>query len=73
MSRLCFTLATVLIAVAPAQVITIPNGTAAVEGNSLNLIPWAWAAASGVQLQCLYDSSNLTLQGVAAPVRPRVL
>ncbi|MBK8097584.1 MAG: hypothetical protein IPK26_10775 [Planctomycetes bacterium] len=68
MSRLCLSVATVLVAIAPAQVITIPNGTVAAEGNSLNLMPWGWAAAGGLQFQCLYDSSNLTLQGVAAPV-----
>lgn len=50
-----------------AQLITIPSGTAAVEGNAANAFPWG-RGNGGLLIQCVYDSTNFTGQGIGGPI-----
>src|SRR5262245_22134704 len=70
MHRLSFLLsALALSALAPAQTLTIPNGTASAEGNGSNTFPWgATATFPGLRVQCVYDSTNFTAQGITSPI-----
>ncbi len=60
--------AAVFASVASAQLsVVIPAGTATVEGNSSNAFPWG-RGGTGLLLQCVYDSSHFTSQGVNFPI-----
>lgn len=48
---------------------TIPNGTAAVEGNSSNAFPWNRFTNTALRTQLLYDSTNFTNAGITYPIR----
>lgn len=50
-----------------AQLITIPTGTATVEGNAANAFPWG-RGNGGLLIQNVYDSSNFTGQGISGPI-----
>jgi hypothetical protein len=69
MSRLAVTFAaTVLAASASAQfTVVVPNGMAAAEGSSSNAFPWG-RGGTGLLIQCVYDSSHFTAQGITYPV-----
>jgi len=58
---------TALPAVLAAQLLTIPNGTAATEGNSSNAFPWG-RGNGGLLIQCVYDGANFTAQGITGPI-----
>jgi PKD repeat protein len=47
--------------------VVVPNGTVATEGSSSTGYPWGQAAAP-CRVQYIYDSSNLTAQGIHSPI-----
>lgn len=47
---------------------TIPNGLAAVDGNSSNTLPWGRAQNGAARVQFLYDTSHFTNQGLNQPI-----
>ncbi|MBL8756263.1 MAG: PKD domain-containing protein [Planctomycetes bacterium] len=55
-------------AVASAQLsVVLPNGMATAEGSSANAFPWGRGGA-GILMQCVYDSSHFTAQGITYPI-----
>lgn len=56
-----------LLGLANAQTIVIPDGAAAAEGESASLFPWGRGADS-LRQQFVYDSANFTAQGVTTPI-----
>jgi len=68
-----FLLATVVAAAvsttAEAQLThVIPNGLAAVEGDSGNGLPWGIGPLGSLKFQSLYDAKNFTLAGIHSPI-----
>lgn len=54
-------------AVLPAQTVSVPTGTATVEGNASNAYPWG-RGIGGLRMQSVYDSSHFTGQGIGGPI-----
>jgi PKD repeat protein len=47
--------------------VVIPNGMAAAEGSTSNAFPWGRGGA-GILIQCVYDSTHFTNQGITYPI-----
>ncbi len=47
--------------------LVIPNGFATAEGGSSNAFPWG-RGGTGLRIQCIYDTSHFTAQGVTFPI-----
>jgi PKD repeat protein len=69
MHRIAFPLAvSLLAAAASAQLqVVIPAGMATAEGSTANAFPWG-RGGTGLLLQCVYDSSHFTTQGITQPI-----
>jgi PKD repeat protein len=69
MQRIAFPLAvSLLAAAASAQLqVVIPAGMATAEGSTANAFPWG-RGGTGLLLQCVYDSSHFTTQGITQPI-----
>ncbi len=69
MQRIAFPLAvSLLAATASAQLqVVIPAGMATAEGSTANAFPWG-RGGTGLLLQCVYDSTHFTTQGITAPI-----
>ncbi len=63
-------LATCLTGSLLAQTIVLPANAAGVEGSTANNFPFGFTASiwPGLRIQAVYDSSNLTSQGVTGPI-----
>jgi hypothetical protein len=72
MHRLTLSLAALTVAATTslAQVHVIPNGTAAVAGNTSNAFPWGSSASAwpGLRLMAVYDSANFTAASINTPI-----
>jgi len=53
-----------------AQTITLPAAAAGVEGSGSNNFPWGYTGTAfpGLHIQTIYDSSNLTSQGIVGRI-----
>lgn len=68
MHRLAITVAaSVLAATASAQVIVVPNGSAATEGGATTAYAWG-RGNQQIRVQYVYDSTHFTNQGITAPI-----
>ncbi len=68
MRTLALGLPVLLAAALPAQAtVVIPNGLAAVEGNSSTAYPWGRGTAQ-IRVQYVYDTTHFTQQGVTYPI-----
>ena len=59
-----------ILAVVAQQAVVLPNGMATNAGSTGNAFPWGWNASGfgGLRHLSIYDSSNLTAQGVTYPI-----
>jgi len=67
LARASILLAASLVAVRAQSTVVIPNGAAAVEGDSFNNFPWG-RGGTGLLIQCIYDAVNFTAQGINHPI-----
>ncbi|MBM4060585.1 MAG: PKD domain-containing protein [Planctomycetes bacterium] len=60
-------LVTTLAAVAAAQTVVVPNGTATTEGGATTAYAWGRGSAQ-IRCQYIFDSTHFTAQGITFPI-----